>query len=85
VLYWLGNAQYASKDLKGSVNTHKRLVVQFPKHTRVPEAMLSIGNAHEELGDAKSARAEWDNLLANHPKTEAAGTARERLKQLPKQ
>jgi tol-pal system protein YbgF len=85
VLYWLGNAQYASKDLKGSVNTHKRLVVQFPKHTRVPEAMLSIGNAHEELGDAKSARAEWDNLLANHPKTEAAGTARERLKQLPRQ
>jgi tol-pal system protein YbgF len=85
VLYWLGNAQYASQDLKGSINTHKRLVVQFPKHTRVPEAMLSIGNAHEELGDAKSARAEWDNLLANHPKTEAAGTARERLKQLPKQ
>ena len=30
-------------------------------------------------------RAEWDNLLANHPKTEAAGTARERLKQLPRQ
>jgi tol-pal system protein YbgF len=85
VLYWLGNAQYASQDLKGSVNTHKRLVVQFPEHTRVPEAMLSIGNAHEELGDAKSARAEWDNLLANHPTTEAAGTARERLKQLPRQ
>ena len=85
VLYWLGNAQYASQDLKGSVNTHKRLVVQFPKHSRVPEAMLSMGNAHAELGDAKTARSEWDNLLAHHPKTEAAGTARERLKQLPRQ
>lgn len=85
VLYWLGNAQYASQDLKGAINTHKRLVVQFPKHSRVPEAMLSMGNAHAELGDAKTARAEWDTLIASHPQSEAAGTARERLKTLPRQ
>jgi TolA-binding protein len=47
--------------------------------------MLSMGNAHAELGDAKAARSEWDNLIANHPKSEAAGTARERLKTLPRQ
>ena len=85
VLYWLGNAQYANQDLKGAINTHKRMAVQFPKHSRVPEAMLSMGNAHAELGDAKAARSEWDNLIANHPKSEAAGTARERLKTLPRQ
>jgi tol-pal system protein YbgF len=82
VLYWLGNAQYASKDLRGSVNTHKRMVVQFPKHSRVPEAMLAMGNAHEELGDAKAARADWEALIKTHPSSEAASTARERLKQL---
>lgn len=85
VLYWLGNAQYASQDIKGAINTHKRMVVQFPRHARVPEAMLSMGNAHAELGDAKAARAEWDNLIASHPQSEAAGTARERLKTLPRQ
>lgn len=85
VLYWLGNAQYASQDLKGAINTHKRMAVQFPMHTRVPEAMLSMGNAHQELGDVKSARSEWDNLIATHPTSEAAGTARERLKTLPRQ
>jgi tol-pal system protein YbgF len=85
VLYWLGNAQYANQDLKGAINTHKRMVVQFPKHSRVPEAMLSMGNAHAELGDAKAARAEWDTLIASHPQSEAAGTARERLKTLPRQ
>lgn len=85
VLYWLGNAQYASQDLKGSINTHKRLVVQFPRHSRVAEALLSIGNAHAELGDAKSARSEWDSLIASHPKSEAASTALERLKTLPRQ
>jgi tol-pal system protein YbgF len=82
VLYWLGNAQYASKDLKGSVNTHKRMVVQFPKHSRVPEALLAMGNAHEELGDAKAARADWEALVKAYPNSEAASTARERLKQL---
>jgi len=85
VLYWLGNAQYANQDLKGAINTHKRMAVQFPKHSRVPEAMLSMGNAHAELGDAKAARAEWDTLIASHPQSEAAGTARERLKTLPRQ
>ncbi len=82
VLYWLGNAQYASKDLKGSVNTHKRMVVQFPKHSRVPDALLAMGNAHEELGDAKTARADWEALLKAYPNSEAARSARERLKQL---
>ena len=82
VLYWLGNAQYASQDLKASVNTHKRMVVQFPKHSRVPEAMLAMGNAHEELGDVKAARADWEALIKAHPGSEAASTARERLKQL---
>lgn len=82
VLYWLGNAQYASKDLKGAINTHKRMVVQFPKHSRVPEAMLAMGNTHEELGDVKAARSEWENLIKTHPSSEAASTALERLKQL---
>lgn len=82
VLYWLGNAQYATKDLKSAVNTHKRMVVQFPMHSRVPDAMLAMGNVHEELGDAKAARAEWDALLKAYPNSEAARTARERLKQL---
>ncbi|MFY8124647.1 MAG: tetratricopeptide repeat protein [Hydrogenophaga sp.] len=83
VLYWLGNVQYASQDLKASVNTHKRMVDQFPFHARVPEALLSMGNAHQELGDVKAARSEWDSLVKNHPKSEAASTASERLKQLP--
>jgi TolA-binding protein len=81
-LYWLGNAQYASKDLKGSLNTHKRLVLEFPKHTRVPEAMLAMGNANEELGNAKGARLDWEALIKAHPNTEAASSARDRLKQL---
>jgi tol-pal system protein YbgF len=85
VLYWLGNAQYASQDTKGAINTHKRMVVQFPRHARVPEAMLSMGNAHAELGDIKAARLEWDNLIASHPQSEAADTARERINTLPQQ
>ena len=85
VLYWLGNAQYASKDLKGAVNTHKRMVIQFPKHSRVPEALLAMGNAHAELGDTKAARKDWETLVKSHASSEAANTARERLKTLRSQ
>jgi len=85
VLYWLGHAQYAHQDVKSSIQTHKRLVAQFPQYARVPEALLALGNAHDELGEAKAARAEWDVLIKTYPKSEAAVSARERIKSLPRQ
>lgn len=81
-LYWLGNAQYASRDYKGAVESHRRLVTQFPDHPRAPEAQLAIANSQIELKDPRSARRTLEDLIKARPESEAAGAARERLSRL---
>lgn len=82
VLYWLGNAQYANRAYKESIDTHRRLVTQHPAHVRTPEAMLAIANSHVELKDARSARRTLEDLVKAYPATEAADAGRERLARL---
>lgn len=81
-LYWLGNAQYANRAYKEAIESHRRLVTQFPAHPRTPEAMLAMANSQVELKDSKGARRTLDDLVKAHPKSEAADAARERLTRL---
>ncbi|MCV0440724.1 MAG: tol-pal system protein YbgF [Hydrogenophaga sp.] len=82
VLYWLGNAQYAIRDYKESVDSHRRLVSEFPSHLRTPEAMLAMANSQIELKDTKGSRRTLDDLVKTYPNSEAATAARERLARL---
>lgn len=81
-LFWLGNAQYATKDYKDALVNFRTLVSQTPDHIRTPEAMLAIANCQSEIKDVKGARKTLEELIANHPATEAAAAAKERLARL---
>ena len=81
-LFWLGNAQYATKDYRSALANFRSLVAQSPEHTRVPEALLAIANCQLETKDAKGARKTLEELVANHPGTDAAGAAKDRLARL---
>ncbi len=81
-LYWLGNAQYATRAYRDSIATHQRLAQQFPNHLRAPEALLAVANSQIELKDLKSARATLNDLIKAYPQAEAAAAARERLARL---
>jgi tol-pal system protein YbgF len=81
-LYWLGNAQYAARAYKESLESHRVLVTRFPSHVRTPEAMLAMANSHVELKDVRSARRTLEDLVKAHPSTEAADAGRERLARL---
>lgn len=78
-LFWLGNAQYATKDYKSAITNFRSLVKEFPDHTRVPESMLAIANCQLETKDAKGARKTLDDLIATYPGTEAASAAKDRI------
>jgi tol-pal system protein YbgF len=81
-LFWLANAQYATREYKEAVINFKSLVAQFPDHVRSPEAMLSIANCQAELKDTRAARKTLDELLKNYPHSEAAVAGKERLARL---
>lgn len=81
-LFWLGNAQYATKDYKDALASFRALVAMGGDHMRVPEAILAIANCQLELKDTKGARKTLEDLVANHPSSEAAQAARDRLARL---
>ncbi len=79
VLFWLGNAQYATKDYKEAMANFRSLVAGTPDHQRAPEAVLAIANCQLELKDTKGARRTLEELLVNFPNTDAAAAGKERL------
>ncbi len=81
-LFWLGNAQYATKDYKEALASFRALVSTGGDHLRVPEALLAIANCQLELKDNKGARKTLDDLVANYPSSEAAQAAKDRLARL---
>lgn len=78
-LFWLGNAQYATKDYKEALASFRALISHDPEHVRVPESVLAIANCQIEMKDTKAARKTLEELLANHPSSEAALAAKDRL------
>lgn len=82
VLFWLGNAQYATRDYKEAMVNFRSLIVSDPEHMRVPEAVLSIANCQVELKDNKGARKTLEDLIKAYPQAEAAVAAKERLARL---
>lgn len=81
-LFWLGNAQYATKDYKESILNFRKLLTIAPQHTRAPEAMLAISNCLVELKDLKAAKKAMEDLVKLYPSSEAAQTAKDRLSRL---
>lgn len=81
-LFWLGNAQYATKDYKEALANFRALTSQSPTHSRVPEALLAIANCQLELKDNRGARKTLDELIGSYPGSDAATAAKERLARL---
>lgn len=81
-LFWLGNAQYATRDYKEAVVNFRSLLAQAPDHMRAPEAVLSIANCQIELKDTRGARKTLEDLGKAYPQSEAAVAAKDRLTRL---
>ena len=80
--FWLGNAQYATREYKDAIGNFKQMLTEAPTHARAPEAALSIANCQIELKDTRTARKTLEDLLRAYPQSEAAVAAKERLSRL---
>ncbi len=81
-LFWLGNASYAVKDYKASLNQFRQMLTLAPTHVRAPEAMLAVSNVQLELKDTKAARKTLEDLIKAYPQSDAAQAAKDRLAKL---
>lgn len=77
--YWLGNAQYGTREYKEAIATFRGFVQGAPEHPRAPEALLALANCQVELRDNKGAKRTLEDLIKTYGKSEAAVAARDRL------
>lgn len=83
VLFWLGNAQYATQDHKEALSSFRRMLQIAPDHQRAAEAMLAIANCQLELKEPRAAvRRSLEDLVKSFPNSEAAAAAKDRLSKL---
>lgn len=82
VLFWLGNAEYATRDYKEAMGHFRTLLTKAPDHMHAAEAALSIANCQIELKDVRGARKTLDEVIKVYPQSEAAQAAKDRLLRL---
>lgn len=83
-LFWLGNAQYATRDYKEAIANFRNMLTLAADHPRAAEAMLSIANCQIELKDNRAAKRSLEDLIRQFPQSEAAQAGKDKLAKLPK-
>lgn len=79
-LYWQGAANFATERYKETIDVQNQLIREFPNNGKVPDAMVSVGSAQASLGNLKAAAATFNKVISRFPQSDAAKTAKLRLK-----
>jgi tol-pal system protein YbgF len=73
---YIGEAFYRQRDFRQAATEFQKTVDSYTQATPVSEALLKIGLCQRALGDAAAARAAWEQVIKQFPKSDAARQAR---------
>lgn len=73
---YIGEAFYRQRDFKQAAIEYQKTVDNYTQSAQVSEALLKIGLSQRALGDAERARAVWEQLVKQFPRSDAARQAR---------
>src|SRR5215813_1980488 len=79
----IGEAFYRQRDYRQATAEFQKTVDNYTQAAQVSEALLKIGLSQRALGDLTAARATWDRVIKQFPKTDAARQARALLASKP--
>jgi len=80
---YIGEAFYRQRDFRQAAAEFQKTVDNYTQATPVSEALLKIGLCQRALGDAAAAKAAWEQVIKQFPKTDAARQARTLLAAKP--
>jgi len=80
---YIGDAFYRQRDFRQAATEFQKTVDTYTQPTAVSEALLKIGLCQRALGDMASARAAWERVVKDFPRTDAARQARTLLAAKP--
>jgi len=79
----IGEAFYRQRDYRQAITEFQKTVDNYTQAAQVSEALLKVGLSQRALGDLTAARATWDRVIKQFPKTDAARQARALLASKP--
>lgn len=79
VYYWMGNANFLSKDYANAVAAYRILLDKHDDHPRAPDAMLNLAESQLLLKQKANAKTTLKQLIARFPGSDASGKAKKRL------
>jgi tol-pal system protein YbgF len=83
--YWLGEANYVSRDYKTALEEFQRLIAQYPESTKIPGARLKIGYVYYELKNWSAARDSLQQVIKLYPNVPVAKKAQERIDRMQRE
>jgi len=83
--YWLGEANYVSRDYKRALSDFQQLIAQYPDSSKNPGARLKIGYVYFELKNWSAARDALQQVITLYPDTTVAKKAKERLQRMKRE
>jgi tol-pal system protein YbgF len=81
--YWLGEAYYVTHDLDSAAASFQAVGEQYPKSSKVPDALVKLGLTQIDQRKLTEARATLTQVVQRYPGTDAARLATGRLQNLP--
>jgi tol-pal system protein YbgF len=78
--FWIGETYFIQKNYEQAILEYQEVIKKYPGKEKVPAAMLKQAMSFKELGDDKSARYIYKKLIEEHPRSEEAKRAKDKLK-----
>jgi tol-pal system protein YbgF len=71
-MYWRGECYFAEGDWAHAAEQFDGVLARFPNGNKVADALLKLGMSKQHLGDDAGAKASFDQLRRDYPRSEAA-------------
>jgi tol-pal system protein YbgF len=81
-LYWAARCYALKGDQNQAVAKFYDVVTRYPKGDKAAAALWAQGNLFVEMGDSPDARLAFSKLIREHPSSEEAARARQKLSEL---
>jgi len=83
--YWLGEANYVSREYKTALQEFQKVVTEYPDSGKVQGAALKMGYTYYEMKDWDAAKQALQQVITKYPDTTFARKAEERLQRIKRE
>lgn len=80
--YWIGESLFSQKKYREAIEQFDNVVTKYPRSDKVPGSLLKKGYAYISIGEKAQGVVQLQYVLHEHPKSQEAALARQKLKQL---